>query len=180
MEPHDATPPSVLDLFDTATFDNAWYWIITMIAWSVTCHWTLGVPHDAVVRADHRGGLPAEHVDALAGAGIARITAVFREAGTAIVAAAAFLAAALASLGFWNGVEIAQGAALLVLPMMIVAAANVRLAFALERAGLRGAALRRALSRRRFWNQVIGLAAVTVSAGFGAWHVVIADLAARR
>jgi hypothetical protein len=161
-----------LAMFGTETFGNVWYWIVTIAAWSAACHWTLGVPHDAVVRADHRGGLPAEQVEAIGQAAIARTTWMFRRAGVWIAGAGGFLIAVLATLGFGFGVEIARGAVLLLGPLAIVAAANVRLAFRLERAGASGAALRRALSRRRFWNQVIGLAAVTVAAGFGAWHIL--------
>ncbi|RMF36453.1 MAG: hypothetical protein D6754_11395 [Alphaproteobacteria bacterium] len=169
---------SLFDLFETATFDNVWYWIITVIAWSMTCHWTLGVPYDVIVQADQRGGEAASHVDAVGAAGIARITAAVRSAGLFIAALAGFIGASLVTIGFWSGVEIAQGAAVLILPLMLVAALNVRLAFRLERMQARGATLRRALNRRRFWNQVIGLASIVVAAGVGALHIVSRDLAA--
>lgn len=180
MAAERAAAPTVLDMFQTATFDNVWYWIITILAWSMACHWTLGVPYDAIAQADSRGGEPARHVDALGAAGVARVTAIMRAAGHWILAAACFVGASLATLGFGFGVELAQGAALLLLPLMLVAGLNVRLAFRLEASGATGAALRRALARRRFWNQVIGLGAITLSAGFGAWHIVAAELAARR
>ncbi|MEL6234870.1 MAG: hypothetical protein AAFR46_10720 [Pseudomonadota bacterium] len=170
-------PRSLIDFFETATFDNVWYWIITVIAWSATCHWTLGVPYDAIVRADQKGGQPAAHVEALGQASIARITAVVRSAGVFIAAGAGFGAACVVTLGFWTGIEMAKGIALLLLPLMLVATLNTRLAFRLEKAPLSGAAFRRALTRQRFWNQVIGLAAVTVAAAVAAVHIVREKLA---
>jgi hypothetical protein len=180
MNPPAAEMPSIWDMFQTVTFGNVWYWIITIIAWSVVCHWTLGVPYDALVRADHKGGEAAAQVEAMGRASIARLTGLLRSGGVWIVALGAFFAAVIATLGFWSGIEIAQGAALLIVPMLGVAAANARLAFRLEAEAAEGATLRRALLRRRFWNQAIGLGAITVAAGFGAWHVVSAELAAAR
>ncbi|MEM9049311.1 MAG: hypothetical protein AAGC92_11395 [Pseudomonadota bacterium] len=165
-------PRSLIDLFETATFDNVWYWIITVVAWSATCHWTLGVPYDAIVRADQKGGPPAAHVEALGQASIARMTTVIRSAGIYIAAGAGFLAACVVTLGFWTGIEMAQGVALLLVPLMLVAVLNARLALRLEAAPLSGAAFRRALTRQRFWNQVIGLASVTIAAAVAALHIV--------
>lgn len=173
-------PRSLIDLFDTATFDNVWYWVITIIAWSAASHWTLGVPYDLIQQADQKGGPAATHAEAVARAGIARTTTILRSAGVILAGAGGFVAAGLVTAGFWSGIEMAKGMALLAIPLMLVAGLNARLAFRLEASGTSGAALRRALGRRRFWNQLIGLGAVGMAAAMAVVHIVAREVAESR
>ncbi|WP_138578245.1 component of SufBCD complex [Paroceanicella profunda] len=161
-------PGSFLALIGTGTFDNVWYWGVTILAWSAACHWTVGVPHDLLMRADHRGGAAARQVDQLAAIHAARQAAAVRVAGPYLLAVAAFALSVVVTLAVHPGLELAQGVSFLALPLLLVKVLNVRLAIAIEAQAIRGEALRRGLARRRFYNQLIALLAITATALFGA------------
>ena len=127
-----------------SSFSNAWYWVLTGLIWSATCHRTLGVPFDAMVAAHNSGGQPAKDVEDLALIYVRRNVV-------------------LATFGFVYTYEMAQGLFALMFPLTIVHALSVRLAFRIEREKIRGAELRDVLSKRRFWNQVIGLFSIFVA-----------------
>ena len=148
------------------SYTSAWYWIVTGVAWSLTCHVTLGVPYDMLVRAHKKGGESARDAEELARIHVRRVLAFFGSSTSRIVAVAilCFLFAMLATFGFYYGYEIASAAFMLLAPLAIVQAMAVRLAFRIRRDGLDGEDLRNALVRRRFWNQVIGLFAITATA----------------
>ncbi|WP_118132660.1 hypothetical protein [Oceanicella sp. SM1341] len=161
-------PASFMALISTGTFDSLWYWVITVLAWSVTCHWTVGVPYDLLIRAEHRGGEAARQVDSLAAIHAAREAASLASSGAYVLAVAAFAVSALVTLGFYGGVEAAQGASFLALPLLVVRALNARLAVHIAAGGLQGEALRKRLARRRFFNQLVALLSITAAALFGA------------
>jgi len=145
------------------SFSSVWYWLFLGIAWSVTCHWTLGVPYDALVRAHKRGGKYAEDAEVLARIHVERYADVARSAGPYITAAAFFVIATLATFGYAYGYETAQALLVLVAPLFLVSGLNMRLAVKLAEQELDGATLRKRLVSRRFWNQVIGLSSLLVS-----------------
>lgn len=145
------------------SFSSIWYWIMTGIAWSMTCHWTLGVPYDALVRAHAKGGQIAADTEALAHLNISRIIGFFESGAAIAVAVVAFFLAILATFGFGYGYELAQAMFMLLMPLLIVQALNIRLAFRLHAAQPDGVTLRKALVGRRFWNQVIGLTSIVMA-----------------
>ena len=146
------------------SFSSVWYWIMTGIAWSMTCHFTLGVPYDALVRAHQRGGVAAEQAEQLAKLQVARITAALGSFGPLLAAVIGFVLAIVATLGFAYDLELAQAAFMLAAPLILVQALQVRLAFRIAEENVEGANLRALLVRRRFWNQVIGLSAIALAA----------------
>lgn len=146
------------------SFTNVWYWILTGITWSVTCHKTLGVPFDSLVRAHQKGGAFATEAEDLALLNISRIIHVFRRSGVGIIGVTTFFLAVLATFGFYYRYELAQAAFALIAPLTVVHGMGVVLAFRIEREVIRGAELRSALTRRRFWNQVIGLFSIFCAA----------------
>ena len=158
------------------SFSSIWYWIFTGIAWSMTCHYTLGVPHDMLVRAHSKGGTHADDAEALAAMQVRRLTNLFSKGGTFVVAVVAFLLAMVATFGFYYGYELAQASFMLLAPLVLVQIYMVRLAFRVKERGLVGAQLRKALTRRRFWNQVIGLFSIFLSAVL-AFFSFVKDLA---
>lgn len=137
---------------------------MTGIAWSMTCHWTLGVPYDALVRAHAKGGQEAADAEAMAALTIRRVVSMFSKSGIVVVAVAGFFLAMCATFGFVYGYELAQGLFMLLAPLTLVQVFNVRLAYRLHFDAPDGEALRKALVRRRFWNQVIGLTAIFFAA----------------
>jgi len=161
--------PLHLALFRYESFYSVWYWALTVLVWTAVCHRTLGVPHDLILRAAR---LPeaAARVDLLARIAAERIAGIGDAAGVPIAAACGFGLAALAALGFRNGVEAAQAAFLLLFPLAIVGIGILRLARNVRRTGLSGEALRRRLSRRRMLNQAIAIAAMLAAAAVALSH----------
>ena len=138
---------------------------MTGIAWSVTCHYTLGVPYDALVRAHQKGGKSADDAEVMAEIQIGRMTETLRGSIPLLTGVVGFLLGMVATFGFFYDYELAQAVFMLAGPLILVQAIGARLAFKIEREGITGEALRKALIRRRFWNQVIGLVAIFFAAG---------------
>ncbi len=159
----------VFAAFDYTSFFNVWYWVLTVATWTQVCHRTLGVPYDMILRAERLPGVAAE-VDAVARIAAARVAAVHRALGSVIAAAAGFVLAVLAVLGFVSGIEAALASFLLLMPLSIVLLQTARLALFIDRSDARGPELRRRLARRRAWNQAIAIAATMVAAIVALFH----------
>ena len=149
--------------FSTVSFFSIWYWVLTIVLWTLVCQRTLGVPHDMVLRAA-RLPVAAERVDTIAHIFAERLTALQDRIGVAIAAVIGFGLAMLAVTGFGFDVESARAGFALVFPMTLVAGATLRLARTVRRSRPRGEALRAMLTRRRAWNQVIGILAMLAAA----------------
>jgi hypothetical protein len=151
------------------SFYSIWYWVLTVVVWTLACHRTLGVPYDMVLRARR---LPevAEDVDRLAAIHAERVAHIYRRSGAVLAGVGGFALAALATLGFGSWNEAAQATFVLLLPLSGVGFATGRLALALRGSADRGEALRRRLSRRRFWNQVIAILAIFAAAALALLH----------
>jgi hypothetical protein len=169
---------AVFEFLDYGAFLSVWYWALVILAWALTCHYTMGVPYDVVVRADRLGGQHAADCDQLAMIHARRITNVMKRGGVFIVGAAAFTAASLATLGFWFGYEVAAAFFLILVPVGLVAALGARLSGKVLAQAVTGENLRKLISRRRFWDQVIGVLAICVTALFTGWHAVSDSLQA--
>lgn len=120
------------------------------------------MPFDMLVKAHQKGGDYAADAEQLAMIHVRRITHVFRRHSALIVAFACFVLAILATFAYL-GYEMALAAFALAFPLMIVSAAEVLLAFRIDREGLGGEELRSSVTRRRFWNQVIGLFSIFIA-----------------
>jgi hypothetical protein len=153
----------VFALFRFDSFYSIWYWVLSVVVWAIVCNRTLGVPHDMVLRAARAPDV-AGRVDTLAQIAAERLAGVGDALGVPLAAAVGFGLAALAALGFWNGVEAAKAAFLLLFPLAGVGVGAIRLARRVRRGGLAGAALRRSLARRRTMNQVIAIVAMLTAA----------------
>lgn len=150
-------------VFDYASFQSIWYWVLTIAVWTQICHRTLGVPYDMILRADRLPDV-ADDVDVLAKVGAARLAAIHRVLGPWLAAVGGFVLAALAVLGVSHHYEVAQAALLLLVPMAFVGLQTLRLGSWIAQTGARGAKLRRALARRRARNQTIAVAAILAAA----------------
>ncbi len=142
-----------------ASFLSAWYWVLHLVVWTLACYRTLGVPHDMLLRARR---LPevAGRVDLLAELAAERIGGVHDRLGVPLAAGTGFVLAALFWLGFATGIEGAQAAFLLLMPLAAIGYSKLRLALAVRARGLNGSRLVQALSRRRVWHQVIAMVAM--------------------
>lgn len=140
-----------------------WYWIVVVMTWSMTSHWTIGVPYDAIIRADRKGGIFADHCDALVEINVYRTTYYFDQGGATIAGFIAFILATVGTLGFGLGVEFCMAIFMLMAPLSLVMMFSVRFAYKVKREGWRGEVLRKKLRWRRLWNQVIGMCAITAT-----------------
>lgn len=163
----------VRDFLDTATFSSVWYWIFLALAWSSRTHWTIGVPFDAVVRAERKGGRWEEDLDAIAHAMSARFALFMGKGGPWIIGVATFLITGLIATSWMTFNELVMGISAFAVPMLIAEIGDVRLALRIHATGLRGYDLRRALVWRRFLNQVTGVLSLGVAAALATLHVLI-------
>lgn len=148
--------------FWVSSFQSIWYRVFHVVVWALATHRTLGVPYDMILRGQRLKEVRGT-VDTLAAIHAARLAAICRAAGVPLALAAGFAVSALFALGFLSGVELAQAAFLLAFPLAAIWSSTLTLALAVERNGLRGAALLRALARRRAWHQVVALTALVTS-----------------
>jgi hypothetical protein len=154
------------ETYAAASFQSIWYWVLHVVVWTLACYRTLGVPLDMLQRARGRPEI-AERVDVLAQLAAARIGGVHDLLGAPIAALAGFVLATLVVLGFGIGMEMAQAAFALLLPLGIIAYSKLRLALWIRRSGLAGSELVLALARRRLWHQFIAVLAMLAAAATG-------------
>lgn len=159
----------LLRIIASASFDSAWYWVLHVVVWTLVCARTLGAPHDMLLRA-RRDPAVAERVELLAGLGAERIAGIHERAGVPLAAAAGFVLAALAGLGFLTGLEGAQAAFMLLAPLAAVAYSKLRLALFLRGRRVQRPRLVLILARRRFWHQAIAVVAMLAAAAV-AWSL---------
>lgn len=145
--------------FRFESFHSVWYWVLIVAVWIFVSNRTLGVPFDMIQRA-RRIPEVGLRIDTLAHIAAERAEALYAAIGVPVAAVAGFFLAVLAAAGFGSGVQLAQAVFLILLPLALVTEANVRLARHIRTTGLTGRFLRRALARRRFWNQVIAIGSI--------------------
>ena len=161
----------VIEVIDMRSFTSIWYWIVVAVVWSTTAHWTLGVPYDAVTRARRaQGGQAQEDLETLVRVNCNRLLHIMDVSGHWVVGVGFFLLTALALLGFWYKIELAQAIFLFAAPLTLVALISVHRARKIRTLGLYGQALRSFLGRTRFFNQLIGLISIFITAFWGMWH----------
>jgi hypothetical protein len=138
------------------SFQSVWYWILTLLVWTQVTHRTLGVPYDMILRARRLPEM-VQRVECLALVSVARITGIYRTAGTIVAAATGFALAVLFVIGFLLGMQFARAAFVLAAPLCIIGYSSLRVALSIDGRGFRGETLVRILARRRFWHQVIAV-----------------------
>jgi hypothetical protein len=156
----------LFETFAGASFQSVWYWVLHVVVWTLACYRTLGVPHDMLIRARRLPEI-GERVDVLAALACERVGGVYDLFGVPIAAASAFILTTVFVFGFWNGIEVAQAAFALLLPLAVIGYSKLRLALAVRHHAMSGPKLVLALARRRIWHQFIAvlamLAAVTMA-----------------
>jgi len=161
---------SVFTLIDLRSFSNLWFWIVLAVMWSSVSHYILGVPFDMVVRARRMGGEAMHDLEALVAIQTRRRLHLMQASGIWITLLWATVLSALAVMGFFYRVEIAQALALLGFPAALVFALGFRLALRLEREDPRDEQLARLLTWHRFTIQAIGIVSILITALWGMWH----------
>ena len=161
------------ELMDFSSFWTVWFWVTHVIAWSMASHFTLGVPFDAIIQANREKepGPWSEAVEGMAQAQVYRFSFFYDRYGVALTAISTFLLTLLATLGFWTDVELARALLTILLPLTLIYLLSMRVALRARDAGLTGTELRRAITRQRFWNQLVGVLAVFFAVCLAVWEV---------
>ena len=156
----------LFETFAGASFQSIWYWVLHAVVWTLACYRTLGVPHDMLLRARREPEI-GERVDVLAGLACERVGGIHDRLGVPIAAVSGFVLTVAFVFGFWNGIEMARAAFVILLPLWVVGYSKLRLALAVRHHRMSGPRLVLALARRRVWHQFIAvlamLAAVTMA-----------------
>lgn len=155
---------SAFYLLSPGSFQSVWYWILTILLWTLVTHRTLGVPYDMLLRARRLPDL-CHQIDVLAHITAARICGAYAAVGVPVAAVAGFALAAMFVFGFLMDIELARALFLLTAPLSVVGYSNLRLALNIESRDHRGIRLVRILARRRFWHQVIAVVSILLTLG---------------
>lgn len=155
------------EMMDLRSFSNLWFWIALAVMWSSASHWVLGVPYDLVTRAARDPEVSQKDLEQITYGFVRRRLYVSRMAGPWLTLFGSFILTSLVMLGWWYDVEIAQALALLGVPMTVVGYLSQRTAQRIEVQELRGADLRKALTRLRLWIQMIGMVSIFVTSVWG-------------
>jgi hypothetical protein len=161
---------TIFELIDMRSFSNLWYWIALAVLWSTVSHWVLGVPFDMVQRARRHKGQALTDLEDMVRINVNRLLYISETGGLLIAAFGSAALTALAILGWWYLVELAQAIFLLVFPMIFVALLTLRAARIIRRQDATGDDLFRVLSRHRFWTQLVGVMAIFVAALWGMYQ----------
>lgn len=160
----------IFELIDMRSFSNLWYWIVLAAMWSSLSHFVLGVPYDMVGRARKHAGQEMDDLNAQVHIKARRMLMVYDRAGTWIVAGLSFTLSMLLFLGFWFGLEFAQAVFLLMAPAMIVTFLRMQFAGRIIDNTIQGTALCDAITRNRFYTQLIGMISVFVTSLWGMYQ----------
>ena len=144
---------TVFELIDLRSFSNLWYWIALAVLWSSASHYVIGVPFDLIVRAKRSGGQAQDDLEMLVRVNVHRMVYISEASGLWLLGFVSAILTMLVMLGFYYGIELFQAVFLLFLPMTILGALSLRLAFRLQAENPSGEVLRKRLIRHRFWIQ---------------------------
>lgn len=142
------------------------------VTWSVASHWILGVPFDVIFRAKRFGGEAAEDLELMVAVNVRRLNFILNMAGLWLVGFVAFVLSILATVGFFYGVQMAQGLFMIFLPLTIVGIMTQRKAIAYGIDQPTGDALIKDLMRFRYWIQVVALPSIFLTAMYGMYHIL--------
>jgi hypothetical protein len=167
---------SILNLIDLRSFSSVWFWIVVALFWSAVTQTLLGASYDLIIRARRSGGQAVADLQTLVEIHIRRATTLMARVGHWIVGFTVGGLTLLAMLAFRYNLELAQALFLLLLPLTIIRAMNLRLAYRLQRQHLQGDLLIRALLRHRLAIQALGVVTIFVTAVWGMLRVMNASV----
>lgn len=161
---------TVFELIDMRSFSNLWFWIVLAVLWSTLSNYVLGVPFDMVTRARKIGGQAQTDLEDMVRINVNRRLYIARVSGVWLVTISSAAITALAILGFFYRVQFAQALFLLGAPVSLVAMLALRAAARIEAEGPLGEDLCKRLTSHRFHIQLVGIAAIFVTAMWGMWQ----------
>lgn len=158
--------PALFELIsyvDPKTFQSAWFWILLAVTWSVMSFRTLNVPYDMIISALKGDQGALADTEMLSGISARRNRRFFTNGGGLGTGIVFFILGVAGTFGLFYSYELAQGIFLFFLPVQIVWLMSIRLSFRIEKDDLAGEDLCKALLRRRFWNQVLGILVISIA-----------------
>lgn len=161
---------TVFELIDMRSFSNLWFWIVLAVLWSTLSNYVLGVPFDMVTRARKIGGQAQTDLEDMVRINVNRRLYIARVSGIWLVTIGSASITALAILGFFYRVQFAQALFLLGAPVSLVALLALRAAARIEADAPLGEDLCKRLTRHRFHIQLVGIAAIFITAMWGMWQ----------
>lgn len=161
---------TIFEVIDMRSFSNLWFWIALAVLWSSVSHWVLGVPYDMIVRAKRQGGEAMADLEDLTRISVKRLLMIADVAGIVLSLIVSAVLTTLFLLAFVYRVEFAQAIVLLLTPLTFLSALSIRAARQISATGLSDAALVKKLLQHRFVTQLIGVAAIFVTAMFGMYQ----------
>ncbi len=157
-----------VDLFQTKSFDDIWYWLLLAVAWSLTTHWTMGVGNHDAREAQEKGGKYMSNFETLVGIYCQRIEASIVKYGSSVILVCTFLLASLATLGFWFWILFAQAMFILVFPLCLTTLVSIVFASRQVRDPAEGKELLKRYRKLRLLKQAIGVFAISTASFWGA------------
>lgn len=161
---------TIFEVIDMRSFSNLWFWIALAVMWSMASHWVLGVPFDMVMRARKYGGEAETDLQTMVHINANRLLHIVEVSGLWLVGGAAFALTALALLGFYYQIELAQALLCLLLPMSLVGALGLRTAARIKAESPTEEALYRRLTLHRMVIQGIGMISILITSLWGMWQ----------
>lgn len=167
---------TLTDVIDLRSFSNLWFWIVLAVVWSSISHWVIGVPFDMLTRARQKGGQAEQDLEDLVRINSNRILFIVDEAGLWMAAIMSAILTTLAMLGFIYDVELAQAVFLLAFPMTGIGLLSIYTARKVQDGEGQGEALWRRMRLHRLATQFIGMASIFVTAIWGMYQNLSAQI----
>ncbi len=164
------------EMIDMRSFSNLWFWIALAVTWSTASHWVLGVPFDMVVRAARHEGQAQQDLEDMVRVNVNRLLYISGVSGLWLLGLGCFMITFLVLLGFVYDVQLAQAVFCLLFPLSMVWIMSLNTARSIRDEAVQGSALRRRLTRHRFWTQVIGMVAIFVTTIWGIYQNLTVNL----
>lgn len=157
-----------IDLFQTKSFDDIWYWLLLAVSWSLTTYWTMGVGNNEARAAQEKGGKYLSNFETLIAMYCDRVNEGIVRYGPPVMLVVSFVLAMLATLGFWFWILFAQAMFILVFPLCVTSLVSMVFASRQVRDPAEGRDLIKRYRKLRLVKQTIGVFAITTASFWGA------------
>ncbi|WP_093915409.1 component of SufBCD complex [Sulfitobacter marinus] len=161
---------TILEVIDTRSFSNLWFWIVLAALWSSVSHWVLGVPYDMVLRARRFGEQTQIDLEDMVRINVNRTLYITQVSGMLILALTSFVLTVLFILALYYDVEFAQAVLFLAFPLSVIGLLNVSTAQQIFEESATGDLLHKRLSRHRLYTQIIGIISIFVTSIWGMYQ----------
>lgn len=157
-----------LELFQTKSFDDVWYWLLLAVSWSLTTYWSMGVGNHDARKAQEKGGRYLSNFETLVGIYCERVEEGVARYGSSVILVISFVLASLATLGFWFWILFAQALFILLFPLCLTTLVSILFAGRQRREPVEGKDLLKRYRKLRLAKQAIGVFAITTASFWGA------------